>query len=99
MTQFYFPSYPDIMVTPSSELETSADGYQTSADGCHTSVVGESWRVVTLYWCIAAKPDELSFESGQIINNVKPSNEIGWLIGTLNGVTGLIPENYCKRLL
>jgi len=29
---------------------------------------------------------------------VKSSTEEGWLIGTLNGKSGLIPENYCEKI-
>ncbi|EDW25254.1 GL14131 [Drosophila persimilis] len=41
---------------------------------------------------------ELSFEPNQIITNVRFSHEPGWLQGTLNGKTGLIPENYVEHL-
>lgn len=51
-------------------------------------------RVRTLYPCVAGHETELSFESGQIITNVYESKEDGWLVGTLNGKTGLIPANY-----
>lgn len=29
---------------------------------------------------------------------VQPSSEPGWLVGTLNGKTGLIPKNYVEQL-
>ncbi|RZC37155.1 rho GTPase-activating protein 26, partial [Asbolus verrucosus] len=51
-------------------------------------------RVRTLYACLGEHDGELSFEPNQIITNVKNSQEPGWLEGTLNGKTGLIPENY-----
>ncbi|CAK5079658.1 unnamed protein product [Meloidogyne enterolobii] len=51
-------------------------------------------RVRTIYPCEAGHETELSFESGQIITNVYESKEEGWLVGTLNGKTGLIPANY-----
>ncbi|KAJ8982990.1 hypothetical protein NQ317_001431 [Molorchus minor] len=49
--------------------------------------------------CLFGEHDgELSFEPNQIITNVKGSQEPGWLEGTLNGKTGLIPENYVEML-
>ncbi|XP_068906745.1 rho GTPase-activating protein 26 isoform X6 [Tenebrio molitor] len=55
-------------------------------------------RVRTLYACLGEHDGELSFEPNQIITNVKNSQEPGWLEGTLNGKTGLIPENYVEIL-
>ncbi|XP_031340097.1 rho GTPase-activating protein 26 isoform X3 [Photinus pyralis] len=55
-------------------------------------------RVRTLYACLGENDGELSFEPNQIITNVKASQEPGWLEGTLNGKTGLIPENYVEML-
>ncbi|GAB0099048.1 rho GTPase-activating protein 26 [Sergentomyia squamirostris] len=55
-------------------------------------------RVRTLYACMAENDGELSFEPNQIITNVKPSSEAGWLEGTLNGKSGLIPQNYVEYL-
>ncbi|XP_060531774.1 rho GTPase-activating protein 26 isoform X3 [Cylas formicarius] len=55
-------------------------------------------RVRTLYACLGEHDGELSFEPNQIITNVKSSQEPGWLEGTLNGKTGLIPENYVEIL-
>ncbi|CAH1370218.1 hypothetical protein MTP99_011779 [Tenebrio molitor] len=57
-----------------------------------------SRRVRTLYACLGEHDGELSFEPNQIITNVKNSQEPGWLEGTLNGKTGLIPENYVEIL-
>uniref|UniRef100_A0A7E4WBF6 Rho GTPase-activating protein 26 n=1 Tax=Panagrellus redivivus TaxID=6233 RepID=A0A7E4WBF6_PANRE len=57
-----------------------------------------SRRVKTLYSCQAGHATELSFEPGQIITNVYESKEEGWLVGTLNGKTGLIPANYVEPL-
>ncbi|XP_039313257.1 rho GTPase-activating protein 26 isoform X3 [Solenopsis invicta] len=56
------------------------------------------WRVRTLYACLAENDGELSFEPNQIITNVKASVEPGWLEGTLNGKTGLVPKNYVEQL-
>ncbi|XP_044735561.1 rho GTPase-activating protein 26 isoform X3 [Chrysoperla carnea] len=55
-------------------------------------------RVRTLYACLGENDGELSFEPNQIITNVKSSLEPGWLEGTLNGKTGLVPENYVEML-
>ncbi|KAI1721529.1 rhoGAP domain-containing protein [Ditylenchus destructor] len=55
-------------------------------------------RVKTLYSCSAGHETELSFEPGQIITNVYESKEEGWLVGTLNGKTGLIPANYVEHI-
>lgn len=55
-------------------------------------------RVRTLYACLGESEGELSFEPNQIITNVSPSPEPGWLRGTLNGRTGLVPENYVEPL-
>ncbi|XP_030037975.2 rho GTPase-activating protein 26 [Manduca sexta] len=55
-------------------------------------------RVRTLYACLGEGDGELSFEPNQIITNVAPSGEPGWLRGTLNGKTGLVPENYVEPL-
>ncbi|CAI5445513.1 unnamed protein product [Caenorhabditis angaria] len=57
-----------------------------------------SRRVKTLYSCTPDHDSELSFEPGQIITNVYESKEDGWLVGTLNGKTGLIPSNYVEPL-
>jgi len=58
----------------------------------------ESLRVRTLYACLGENDGELSFEPNQIITNVRASLEPGWLEGTLNGKTGLVPENYVEFL-
>ncbi|XP_058271752.1 rho GTPase-activating protein 26-like isoform X1 [Hemibagrus wyckioides] len=51
-----------------------------------------------LYACKAEHDSELSFIAGTIFDNVHPSREPGWLEGTLDGRTGLIPENYVEFL-
>ncbi|KAK7602050.1 hypothetical protein V9T40_009491 [Parthenolecanium corni] len=58
----------------------------------------ESVQVRTLYACLGENDGELSFEPNQIITNVRSSMEPGWLEGTLNGKTGLVPENYVEIL-
>uniref|UniRef100_A0A8C2Z8G3 Rho GTPase-activating protein 26 n=1 Tax=Cyclopterus lumpus TaxID=8103 RepID=A0A8C2Z8G3_CYCLU len=51
-----------------------------------------------LYACKAEHNSELSFIAGTIFENVHSSREPGWLEGTLDGRTGLIPENYLEFL-
>jgi len=53
-------------------------------------------KVKTLYACVGEHETELSFEPNQIITNVRPSLEPGWLEGNLNGKIGLVPENYVE---
>ncbi|XP_045123290.1 rho GTPase-activating protein 26-like isoform X22 [Portunus trituberculatus] len=55
-------------------------------------------RVRTLYACVGENESELSFEPNQVLTNVRPSQEPGWLVGTLNGRTGLVPENYVEDI-
>ncbi|XP_068623137.1 rho GTPase-activating protein 26 isoform X2 [Battus philenor] len=55
-------------------------------------------RVRTLYACLGESEGELSFEPNQIITNVTPSGEPGWLRGSLDGRSGLVPENYVEPL-
>ncbi|XP_058797448.1 rho GTPase-activating protein Graf-like isoform X1 [Phymastichus coffea] len=70
----------------------------TSPSSGRSSPGSGIWRVRTLYACMAESVGELSFEPNQIITNVQPSSEPGWLVGTLNGKTGLIPKNYVEQL-
>ncbi|CAF0750349.1 unnamed protein product [Rotaria sordida] len=51
-------------------------------------------RGITLYQCIADNESELSFNANEIVTQIRPSKEPGWVMGTINGKTGLIPENY-----
>nr|KAF6445914.1 Rho GTPase activating protein 26 [Rousettus aegyptiacus] len=55
-------------------------------------------KAKALYACKAEHDSELSFTAGTVFENVHPSQEPGWLEGTLNGKTGLIPENYVEFL-
>ncbi|XP_073252515.1 rho GTPase-activating protein 26-like [Porites lutea] len=55
-------------------------------------------KVKTIYPCVAENSSELSFDAGLVITNVRPSKEPGWLEGTLNGRTGLVPENYVEPI-
>ncbi|XP_030067405.1 rho GTPase-activating protein 26 isoform X2 [Microcaecilia unicolor] len=85
------PSWP-MFSAPSSPVPTSS----TSSDSSPTSSVFRKARA--LYACKAEHESELSFTAGTVFNNVHPSQEPGWLEGTMDGKTGLIPENYVEFL-
>jgi len=51
-------------------------------------------RATTLYPCLADNETELSFNANEIVTQIRPSREPGWVMGMINGKTGLIPENY-----
>eukprot|EP00062_Callorhinchus_milii_P001903 gi/632937965/ref/XP_007901706.1/ PREDICTED: rho GTPase-activating protein 42 [Callorhinchus milii] len=51
-----------------------------------------------MYACKAEHSHELSFPQGAIFTNVHTSVEPGWLQGTYEGKTGLIPANYVAFL-
>uniref|UniRef100_A0A8C5HBS6 Rho GTPase-activating protein 26 n=1 Tax=Gouania willdenowi TaxID=441366 RepID=A0A8C5HBS6_GOUWI len=57
-----------------------------------------SRKARALYACKAEHDSELSFIAGTIFENVHSSREPGWLEGTLDNRTGLIPENYVEFL-
>lgn len=85
------PSWP-MFSAPSSPMPTSS----TSSD---SSPISTPFRKAkALYACQAEHDSELSFTAGTVFDNVHPSQEPGWLEGTLNGKTGLIPENYVEFL-
>ncbi|EMP32242.1 Rho GTPase-activating protein 26, partial [Chelonia mydas] len=85
------PSWP-MFSAPSSPMPTSS----TSSD---SSPISSPFRKArALYACKAEHDSELSFTAGIVFDNVHPSQEPGWLEGTLNGKTGLIPENYVEFL-
>ncbi|XP_077183057.1 rho GTPase-activating protein 26 isoform X2 [Paroedura picta] len=85
------PSWP-MFSAPSSPMPTSS----TSSD---SSPISSPFRKArALYACKAEHDSELSFTAGTIFDNVHPSQEPGWLEGTLKGKTGLIPENYVEFL-
>lgn len=85
------PSWP-MFSAPSSPQPTSS-----SADSSPLSST-QHRRARALYACKAEHDSELSFVAGTIFENVHPSREPGWLEGTLDGRTGLIPENYVEFL-
>nr|XP_033783156.1 rho GTPase-activating protein 26 isoform X2 [Geotrypetes seraphini] len=83
------PSWP-MFSAPSSPVPTSS----TSSDSSPTSSVFRKARA--LYACKAEHESELSFTAGTVFSNVHPSQEPGWLEGTMDGKTGLIPQNYVE---
>ncbi|XP_076767138.1 GTPase regulator associated with FAK isoform X2 [Xylocopa sonorina] len=94
MMSVHYPSgYAQRNNPPSSVVNTSPNSGRSSP-----GQVPGIWRVRTLYACVAESDGELSFEPNQIITNVKASLEPGWLEGTLNGKTGLVPKNYVEQL-
>nr|XP_012146677.1 PREDICTED: rho GTPase-activating protein 26 isoform X3 [Megachile rotundata] len=94
MMSVHYPSgYPQRNNPPVSVINTSPSSGRSSP-----GQVPGIWRVRTLYACVAGNDGELSFEPNQIITNVKASVEPGWLEGTLNGKTGLVPKNYVEQL-
>ncbi|XP_030601828.1 rho GTPase-activating protein 26 isoform X1 [Archocentrus centrarchus] len=85
------PSWP-MFSAPSSPQRISS----ASSDSSPVSFTGRKARA--LYACKAEHNSELSFIAGTIFENVHSSREPGWLEGTLDGRTGLIPENYVEFL-
>ncbi|XP_008331066.1 rho GTPase-activating protein 26 [Cynoglossus semilaevis] len=85
------PSWP-MFSAPSSPQPTSS----ASSDSSPSSFTGRKARA--LYACKAEHDSELSFIAGTIFENVHASREPGWLEGTLDGRTGLVPENYVEFL-
>ncbi|XP_072517542.1 rho GTPase-activating protein 26-like isoform X2 [Salminus brasiliensis] len=83
------PSWP-MFSAPSSPQPASC----TSSESSPLSPPPRKARA--LYACKAEHDSELSFIAGTIFENVHPSREPGWLEGTLDGRTGLIPENYVE---
>uniref|UniRef100_A0A3Q2NWM1 Rho GTPase-activating protein 26 n=1 Tax=Fundulus heteroclitus TaxID=8078 RepID=A0A3Q2NWM1_FUNHE len=85
------PSWP-MFSAPSSPQPISS----ASSDSSPVSITGRKARA--LYACKAEHDSELSFIAGTVFENVHASREPGWLEGTLDGRTGLIPENYVEFL-
>uniref|UniRef100_A0AAR2LZ88 Rho GTPase-activating protein 26 n=1 Tax=Pygocentrus nattereri TaxID=42514 RepID=A0AAR2LZ88_PYGNA len=78
---------------------TSTDGDQDGllvARQSRPNALPPPRKARALYACKAEHDSELSFIAGTIFENVHPSREPGWLEGTLDGRTGLIPENYVE---
>uniref|UniRef100_A0A3B5A430 Rho GTPase-activating protein 26 n=1 Tax=Stegastes partitus TaxID=144197 RepID=A0A3B5A430_9TELE len=94
---FSAPSSPQPTSSASSDsspVSTKPALTLTSLPVC--SIAGRKARA--LYACKAEHDSELSFIAGTIFENVHASREPGWLEGTLDGRTGLIPENYVEFL-
>jgi hypothetical protein len=56
-------------------------------------------RAIAIYNCNSEAPgEEISFQAGEVILNVRPDREAGWFMGNLasNGQTGLFPGNYVR---
>ncbi|KAJ4930252.1 hypothetical protein JOQ06_019258 [Pogonophryne albipinna] len=85
------PSWPMFSAPSSPQPPSSA-----SSDSSPVSITGRKARA--LYACKAEHNSELSFIAGTIFDKVHGSREPGWLEGTLDGRTGLIPENYVEFL-
>uniref|UniRef100_A0A6Q2X8D9 Rho GTPase activating protein 42b n=1 Tax=Esox lucius TaxID=8010 RepID=A0A6Q2X8D9_ESOLU len=74
--------------------------YKVNKTHCHHSLppsltfLSPPRKARALYSCEAEHSHELSFPQGALFTNVYPSVEPGWLQATLDGKTGLIPENY-----
>ncbi|KAM9788428.1 rho GTPase-activating protein 26-like [Neosynchiropus ocellatus] len=85
------PSWPMFSAPSSPQPPSSA-----SSDSSPISSAGR--RARALYACKAEHDSELSFIAGTVFDNVHASREPGWLEGTLDGRTGLIPENYVEFL-
>ncbi|CAG8508813.1 44650_t:CDS:2, partial [Gigaspora margarita] len=54
----------------------------------------ESNTIIALYDFMADHNNELSFMAGDSLVLKQRSTHNGWLVAELNGVTGLVPENY-----
>jgi len=81
-------------VSSSSPSSTTSSSAPVAIPNTPTS--STSGKVRTLYACVGEHESELSFEPNQIITNVRPSPEPGWLQGCLDGRVGLVPENYVE---
>ncbi|XP_078218089.1 rho GTPase-activating protein 26 isoform X5 [Callithrix jacchus] len=95
------PSWP-MFSAPSSPMPTSSTSSDSSPvrpeEAIHEDSSTPFRKAKALYACKAEHDSELSFTAGTVFDNVHPSQEPGWLEGTLNGKTGLIPENYVEFL-
>ncbi|XP_038611209.1 rho GTPase-activating protein 10 [Tachyglossus aculeatus] len=87
---------PPLPVSPSFSTALLMFPPTALSDRPTESAVNRKARAV--YPCVAEHSSELSFEIGDIFEDVQTSREPGWLEGTLNGRRGLIPQNYVKLL-
>lgn len=42
--------------------------------------------------------DELTFKAGEVVRNVKKTDEDGWLEGEISGKRGFLPQNFVKEI-
>ncbi|GFO09211.1 rho GTPase-activating protein, partial [Plakobranchus ocellatus] len=103
----HLPSYGSAFQPPSRfNLNSSGSDVPTLSTSMHGSLTGSvsslssskptGRTVITRYPCVADNYTELSFEANQLITDVRPTPEEGWLQGTLNGKTGIIPMNHVE---
>ncbi|KAK3719890.1 hypothetical protein RRG08_040189, partial [Elysia crispata] len=84
----------DFSAQPS--MSSSMHGSLTGSMSSLSSSKPPGRTVITRYPCVADNYTELSFEANQLITDVRPTPEEGWLQGTLNGKTGIIPMNHVE---
>ncbi|GFR91264.1 rho GTPase-activating protein 26 [Elysia marginata] len=101
------PTYSNVSALASRfSMNSSASDAPTLSSSMHGSLTGSvsslsssktpGRTVITRYPCVADNYTELSFEANQLITDVRPTPEEGWLQGTLNGKTGIIPMNHVE---
>ncbi|XP_031427629.1 rho GTPase-activating protein 26 isoform X8 [Clupea harengus] len=84
--------------SPSWPMFSAPSSPQPASSSADSSPLSIPRKARALYACKAEHDSELSFIAGTIFDNVHSSREPGWLEGTLDGRTGLIPENYVEFL-
>uniref|UniRef100_A0A6Q2WYI8 Rho GTPase activating protein 42b n=1 Tax=Esox lucius TaxID=8010 RepID=A0A6Q2WYI8_ESOLU len=90
----------DALDTPHTLIRNGVPLKHINKTHCHHSLppsltfLSPPRKARALYSCEAEHSHELSFPQGALFTNVYPSVEPGWLQATLDGKTGLIPENY-----
>ncbi|KAJ1950056.1 actin organization and endocytosis protein [Linderina macrospora] len=55
-------------------------------------------KAKAIYACIAENPGEITFDAGDILTGVHPSNEEGWFEGSVSGQRGLFPVVYAELM-
>uniref|UniRef100_I3JP56 Rho GTPase-activating protein 26 n=1 Tax=Oreochromis niloticus TaxID=8128 RepID=I3JP56_ORENI len=92
------PSWPMFSAPSSPQPISSASSDSSPVRLCNSLLISSftGRKARALYACKAEHDSELSFIAGTIFENVHASREPGWLEGTLDGRTGLIPENYVE---
>uniref|UniRef100_A0AAX7TDD8 Rho GTPase-activating protein 26 n=1 Tax=Astatotilapia calliptera TaxID=8154 RepID=A0AAX7TDD8_ASTCA len=92
------PSWPMFSAPSSPQPISSASSDSSPVRLCNSLLISSftGRKARALYACKAEHDSELSFIAGTIFENVHTSREPGWLEGTLDGRTGLIPENYVE---